>query len=115
MLSTKLGKYLHHQIATIASTKSCEEITVATEVGRHADSPVVGPYATILEVINKTVQIYGFTTEIGKPIRILVVMVVVAYDCDITNNTYILVLYNAIYILRVWKTILFLVILSLIL
>ena len=75
-----------------------DDVTTATELDSHADSPVVGRYAIILEVLNKTVQVSGFTTDLGKPIRVPVVNAAVAYDCDITGDTHILVLYSALYL-----------------
>ncbi len=49
-------------------------ITAATELDSHAVSPMVGKHAAILQVLNKTVQVVsGFTSEIGRPIRVQVV------------------------------------------
>ena len=101
-LSTRFSGLLFERIkavTTIASTQSSDEdVITATELDSHADSPVVGKNVVILESLNKSVTVSGFSSEIGKPIRVKVVNAAVAYDCDITGETHIMVLYNALHI-----------------
>ena len=58
-LSTRFSGLLLDRIkavATVASTQSSgEEMITATELDSHADSPVVGKNAVILESLNKSV------------------------------------------------------------
>ena len=70
----------------------------ALELDSHADSPVVGKYARILERTDKKVSVSGFSDELGKPIKVEVVNAAVAYDCEYTGNSYIIVIRNALYI-----------------
>ena len=71
--------------------------TTATELDSHADSPVVGRYCKILEDTGRKATVSGFTSELGKPMTVPVVNAAVAYDCDITGRTLILVICNALY------------------
>ena len=71
--------------------------TTATELDSHADSPVVGRYSKILEDTGKTATVSGFTTDLGKPITVPIVNAAVAYDSEITGETYILIVNNALY------------------
>ena len=69
----------------------------ATELDSHADSPVVGQIARIIETTSKTVLVSGFTRDLGKPLCVPVVNAAVAYDYEFTGETYILVIYNALH------------------
>ena len=71
--------------------------TTATKLYSHADSPVVGRYSKILEDTGRKATVSGFTTDLGKPITVPVVNTAVAYDCEVTGKTYILVICNALY------------------
>ena len=101
-LTTRFSDHLLEKInavSTVASTQSSDgSLISATELDSHADSPVVGKNAVILESLNKLVQVSGFSSEIGRPIRVKVVHAAVIYDCDITGESHILVLYNALHI-----------------
>jgi len=68
-----------------------------TELDSHADSPVVGKFCKTLELTGKTVKVSGFTSDLGKPLEVPVANAAVAYDCEYTGKTYILVIYNALY------------------
>ena len=69
----------------------------ATELGIHANSPVVGRNTRIIETTSKIVLVSGFTSAVGKPLLVPVVNAVVAYVCKFTEETYILVIYNALH------------------
>ena len=97
-LSSRFSNHLMDKIS-VASTKTSDgDVVAATELDSHVDSPVVGKHAIILESLNKSVRVSGFSSEIGKPIRVKVVHAAVVYDCDITGETHILVLHNALHI-----------------
>jgi len=51
-----------------------------------------------LEFTDKEVNVSGFSKSLGKPLSVPVVNAAVAYDCDLTGNTYILVICNALYV-----------------
>jgi hypothetical protein len=70
----------------------------ATKLNSHADSPIVGKYAKVLELTGKTVKVSGFTSDLGKAIKVPIVNVTVAYDCEYTCKTHILVIYNTLYL-----------------
>ena len=69
----------------------------ATELDSHADSPVVGKYARILESSHRTAMVSGFTTELGKPLRVPIVNAAIAYEDEYTGKVYTLVIHNALY------------------
>ena len=73
------------------------EKSTATELDSHADSLVVGRYSKILEDMGRKAMVSGFTSDLGKPITVPVVNAAVAYDCEVTGNTHILVICNALY------------------
>ena len=64
------------------------------EMDSHADSPVVGKQARILEYTGKKVSVSGFTDAIGKPMLVDVINTLVAYDCDQSGKTYLLLINN---------------------
>ena len=64
----------------------------ATELDSHADLPVVGKYCRILEDTGRKARVSGFTSELGKPLVVKVVNAAVAYDCEHTGMTHILVI-----------------------
>lgn len=68
----------------------------ATELDSHADSQVVGRGARVLEHAGQTVKASDFSGELGSAIKVPVVHAAVAYDCEITGKTHILVIHNAL-------------------
>ena len=68
------------------------------ELDSHADSPVVGANARILERTGRTVSVCGFTDELGKPLLVDVVNAAVVFDCPTTGNSYVMVLNNALHV-----------------
>ena len=62
----------------------------------HADSPVVGKNAYIIETQGKKVTVNGFTESLGSK-TVPVVDAAVAYDCEFTGKVYILIIRNALY------------------
>ena len=68
-----------------------------TELDSHADSPVVGKNCKILHYTGQQVNVAGFSDTLGECKSIPVVNCALAYDCTITQQTYILLIYNALY------------------
>ena len=66
------------------------------EMDSHADSPVVGKQEYIFEYTGRTVSGSGFTNTIGKPMLVDVVNALVAYDCDQSGKSYLLLINNAL-------------------
>ena len=60
----------------------------ATKLDSHADSPVVGWYAKVLEETSKTARVSGFTSDLGEALEVPIVNAAVAYDCDVTGSTF---------------------------
>ena len=60
---------------------------MATELGLHADSLVVGRYSRILEDTGRKATVSGITTDLGKPTTLPVVNAAVAYECDVTGRS----------------------------
>ena len=73
------------------------ERILATELDSHADSPMVGSYSTVLEYTGRKANVTGFTEDLRRPMTVPVVNAALAYDCDITGETRILVVCNALY------------------
>ena len=99
-VSESFGSYLASRIKQGISTAKVDEIhdhITATELDSHADSPVLGRYSRILEETGQTVKVSGFTSELGEALEVPIANAAVAYDCDLTGETHILVIYNALY------------------
>ena len=74
-----------------------DPVNTQLELDSHADSPVVGRHATILEYTGRTVNVRGFADELGKPLRVDVVNAALVYNCPYTGESYILHIRNALY------------------
>ena len=74
MVSDRFSQYLLHRLSTVKissiSSKPDFETVTATELDSHADSPVVGKYAWILEDTERRATVTGFTSNLGKPILV---------------------------------------------
>ena len=79
-------------------TNDEESLVSAIELDSHADSPVAGKVARVINRTGKTVTVSGFTDKLGKPIRVPVVDAAVLYVCDRTGKEYIMILRNALYV-----------------
>ena len=81
--SNRFGSYLlsrfKQQISTANVKHSThDKVMSATELDSHADSPVAGKYATVLEESGKRVHVSGFTKSLGNPLSVPVVTATVA-------------------------------------
>ena len=75
-----------------------EYVEGRSELDSHADSPVVGRNALILYDSGQTANVTGFTKDLGKCMAIPIVTAAVAYSDEYTNNTSIIIIYNALHI-----------------
>ena len=66
------------------------------EMDSHADSPVVGNHAHVLEYTGRKVSVSGFTDALGKPMLVEVVHALIVYDCDTTGKSHLLMINNAL-------------------
>ena len=80
-----------------AMTSNQDNDCPRTELDSHADSPVVGKNCKILHYTGQQVNVAGFSDTLGECKSIPVVNCALAYDCTITHQTYILLIYNALY------------------
>ena len=68
------------------------------ELDSHADSPVLGSGAVLTRKTGRNVSVRGFSDQLGRPIRVEVVDGILKYDCDITGDSYILIIRNALHL-----------------
>lgn len=68
--------------ALVSARKGDEQVVSATELDSHIDSSVVGKYARILETTENTAMILGFTSELGDPMKVSIVIVAVIGKSD---------------------------------
>ena len=68
------------------------------ELDSHADTCTLGSVCLVLQETGRTVDVSGFTQGLGTKDDIKVVTGAVAYDCQLTFATYILVFHEALYI-----------------
>ena len=81
-------------VSSIISAMASESLK--TELDSHADSPVVGDNVEVIKLMDKEVTVSGFSDKLGNISKIPVVQAVHAYDCVITNKTYLLHINNAL-------------------
>ena len=82
-------------ISSLSSNRS--EILPRTELDRHADSPVVGKNCLVIETLDKTVDVRGFTSSLGT-CTVPLVNAALLYTCAYTGEKFILIIYNALYV-----------------
>ena len=93
MIDGPLARIIKHRVAI---TNVNNYGTLKLELDSHADSPVVGNGAHVLEHTGKKVSVSGFTDELGKPMLVDVVHAVITYDCAQTGMSYPMLINNAI-------------------
>ena len=69
-----------------------------TELDSHAASIVVGKNVLVTHDTGKSVNVGPFTKKLGKLKDVPIVDCVVAHDCPYTKKTFLLAMYNALYI-----------------
>ena len=66
-----------------------------TELDSHANMPVVGREALVVEQSGRTVEVSPFTPDY-KPIKVEVVKAIIQYDSPLDSKEYILVVQNTL-------------------
>ena len=98
-VSRNFASLIVQKIATTRSkSQNATLFKTAIELNSHADSPVVGRGATIIERLGRTVSVSGFADRLGKAISVQVVNACYAYDDDRDGKTYLMVIRNALHI-----------------
>ena len=69
-----------------------------TRLDSHAVAPVVGCNASIIRSTGQTTDVFGFTKALSSLQSVPIVDAAIAYDCPYTFKTFVLVIYNAMYI-----------------
>ena len=95
-VSATFSAHLTQRIASALSSSTDNPLhtTSALELDSHADFPVVGKHCFILKRTGRQVNVSGFTDQLGAPIKVDVVDAAVAYDCEYTGKTFMLLLLN---------------------
>ena len=86
------------RIATAKNTSTSNILHSAIELDSHADSPVVGRSAFVIEKLGRKVKVAGFSDALGEPLLVDVVNAAVVYDCVMTGRSYVMILRNALHI-----------------
>ena len=82
----------------ICSTR-CKDLTSRTELDSHANMVVLGSECFVFDnILNQTCEVEPFDPTIGTAKRVPIVDAALAYDCQYSHKTYILVLRNALHI-----------------
>ena len=86
--------------ATISSTKGTDSTAdPQTELDSHADMAVLGKHSYIFESTGQTCNVKPFSSKLGIASNVLIVDgAAIVYDCPFTQETYILIFRNALYI-----------------
>ena len=87
--------HLYHKIVVSMKVDVEMDGESRTELDSHANMPVVGREALIMEQSGKTVEVSPFTPDY-KPIKVEVVNAVVQYDSPLDGREYMLVIQNAL-------------------
>ena len=87
--------HLYHKIVASMEVDVEMDGESRTELDSHANMPVVGREALIVEQSGKTVEVSPFTPDY-KPIKVEVVNAIVQYDSPLDGREYMLVIQNAL-------------------
>lgn len=68
------------------------------ELDSHADTCAFGKHCTVLETYNHTLSVSGFDKSLGSLSNVKVAKVAVAFDCQLTMKSYILIFDQVLYI-----------------
>ncbi len=88
----RFARIIHHKVSVSATSVMGSTV----ELDSHADSPVVGEDAFILERTGRKVSVSGFTDTLGKSLLMDVVHAAAAYDCDKSGKSYLMIIHNAL-------------------
>jgi len=103
-LQPELNAYLLAQVsafASISSMVSSDSPMPRTELDSHASMIVVGKNAFVFSRVNgRTCEVTPFSSELGTVKEVPIVVAAIAYHCQFTNETFVLIVHNALYILN---------------
>ena len=101
-LQPELNDYVQAKVsafASISSTVSSYSPMPRTELDSHANMIVVGKNAFVFSrVIGRTCEVTPFSSELGTVKEVPIVDAAIAYHCQFTNETFVLIVRNALYI-----------------
>ena len=87
--------HIYHKIVASMEVDAKIDGESRTELDSHANMPVVGREALVVEQSGKTVEVSPFTPDY-KPIKVEVVNAMIQYDSPMDGKEYILVIQNAL-------------------
>ena len=80
------------------SRRGVHGATTTTELDSHANMLVVGGQATVIQDTGQRCEVNAFSSEVGTLSQVSIVDAVIAYDCPVTKQAYLLVCRNALYL-----------------
>ena len=89
------SNHMYHKIVASMEVDSETGGQSRTELNSHANMPVVGREAMVVERSGRTVEVSPFTPDY-KPINVEIVDAVIQYDSPLDGREYILVVQNAL-------------------
>ena len=89
------SSHLYHKIVALMEVDIETDGQSRTELDSHANMPVVGKEALVVEQSGKMVEVSPFTPDY-KPIKVEVVNAIIQYDSPLDGKEYILVVQNAL-------------------
>ena len=89
------SSHIYHKIVASMEVDIETDGQSRTELDSHANMPVVGREALVVEQSRKTVEVSPFTPDY-KPIKVEVVNAIIQYDSLLDGKEYILVVQNAL-------------------
>ena len=87
--------YIVHKIVASMEVHVETDGEYRTELDSHANIPVLGREAMVVEQSGKTVEVSPFTPDY-KPIKVEVVNAMIQYDSPLDGKEYMLVIQNAL-------------------
>ena len=87
--------HIYHKIVASMEVDVETDEQSQTELDSHANMPVVGREAMVVERSGKTVEVSPFTPDY-KPIKVEMVNAIIQYDSPLDGKEYILVILNAL-------------------
>ena len=85
-------------IAAVNVSNREPDIIAKMRLDSHAVSPVVGYNAYVWRDTGKTISVGGFSKALGRMSSVPIVDAMVTYECPYTNQSYLLVIHNALYV-----------------
>ena len=89
------NSHIYHKIVASMEVDIETDVQSRTELDSHANMPVVGREALVVEQSGRTVEVSPFTPDY-KPIKVEVVNAIIQYDSPLDGKEYILVIQNAL-------------------